>query len=60
MAISGQDLANMTDSSYIPRLSSFVEYVYDYMSAEGYIDFADDLPSVIEGAYGWSELCPVQ
>lgn len=60
VAISGQDLANMTDSSYIPRLSSFVEYVYDYMSAEGYIDFADDLPSVIEGAYGWSELCPVQ
>lgn len=59
-AISSSDLANMSDSSYIQRLSSFSDYVYGYMSAEGYIDFSDDLPSITEGAYGWSDLCPVQ
>lgn len=59
-AIDTTDLANMSDSDYLSRLSSFCNYVYSYMSSSGYIDFADDLISITDGAYGSSALCPVE
>lgn len=59
-SISSSDLANMNDSSYAQRLSAFSNYVYGYMSENGYVDFVDDVVSIYDGAYGGSSLCPVQ
>lgn len=58
--ISTSDLANMSDSNYMSRLSLFSEYVYGFMANEGYIDFSGDLVSIYGGAYGESSMCPVQ
>lgn len=59
-AITTQQLAEMGESAYQSRLSAYSNYVYSYMSAGGYIDFADDVTSVKDGAYGDSDLCPVE
>lgn len=59
-AISSTDFANLSHSNYLSRLSLFSNYIYSYMSGEGYVDFIDDVPTITEGAYGSSDLCPVQ
>lgn len=51
---------NLTNENYATRLNDFNDYVFAQMATLGYIDFADDMTSIIEGASEQNtNLCPL-
>lgn len=57
--LNDSNFQNLTDENYATRLNDFNDYVFAQMAAFGYIDFVDDVASIVDGASVYNtDNCP--